>query len=581
MRRRPPPPSFAAKGRQRQQSETTSSGSSDGGGGEKGGPASGARGGDDSDDKKQTQRLITTPAMFSWHDALVVYWEVPSSKAMRQEHLKWRPLSYMEYSLQHDGEKQLFHELYEKELISQGDYFDEITTSFSVAGVALSLTEKARERVPEVVGLVTAYVGKVADRMADKAWADNYFTTAARMTAVAFNSEEPENPVDQVMRCSENLLVLTDTPQLAVSAGRIMRVASGGLDAEQRGVLAQLLEALRPNKADAVVVIDRKRMTSQGLEELKFPNYDTVFSVAPLKLPPPASDTASAPPQPLSCVPKSVDVVLAPAEEAAQRREHCRWDGISNSNSNSSSNSSNGDIAASNTNTHTTTTTNTTNTPTRGLRYVDELYPETPYPPCLIKEDEALRVFWKGPARLKSPKVAAIMKLRLANDSATLSNAVAGRVYAEAMSHRIAAKLATLEPCGNTAKMQFSEGSLVLELEAHAEEFAGLVKTLAGALKEPPLDEHSFKDAVNVVMGEASDYSEKLAFQIGIDVLTSALRRHKYSKLEIVKLEKSFSWDEYGRAVEKYLRRGHLDVLIVGNVDAKQVSESVSQSVSQ
>eukprot|EP00918_Siedleckia_nematoides_P071638 GHVU01156462.1.p1 GENE.GHVU01156462.1~~GHVU01156462.1.p1 ORF type:complete len:216 (+),score=22.57 GHVU01156462.1:817-1464(+) len=29
-------------------------------------------------------RLISTPAMFSWHDALVVYWEIPSSSDLRQ-----------------------------------------------------------------------------------------------------------------------------------------------------------------------------------------------------------------------------------------------------------------------------------------------------------------------------------------------------------------------------------------------------------------------------------------------------------------------------------------------------------------
>ncbi|CEM24438.1 unnamed protein product [Vitrella brassicaformis CCMP3155] len=216
-------------------------------------------------------------------------------------------------------------------------------------------------------------------------------------------------------------------------------------------------------------------------------------------------------------------------------------------------------------------------------------------PPCNVLHSDGLIVWWKGPARFRTPNIDGRFLLRLNKTHISPRMAVYAVLHVylttEDATHAIADKLT----CEAGVSWDYEFGCFTLSAWGYAEHFWEVVSTVSslfGGVPDPNPDTYSrIQLILDEMMGALQAASSESLYQIAEDLLTDIEMPNKFSNTalleEVTKLSQmpvESVYEDYRTYVQNVATRSFVDALIVGNIDiedAVELSEAVAINVRQ
>ncbi|PFH35998.1 hypothetical protein BESB_056490 [Besnoitia besnoiti] len=216
-------------------------------------------------------------------------------------------------------------------------------------------------------------------------------------------------------------------------------------------------------------------------------------------------------------------------------------------------------------------------------------------PPCVLVTEESFTVFWKNSEPFNKPIIRGYFKTRIAADAATGINTLYGKIFTTLAGERARTDLAAFQGCGVDLIMSFTNGALILEIQAFSELFPTVLQRLIQVLKKAK-EETTAKDFWRIFKNlkeQLSDFSSMTPFELAMDVALSFVRRNRFSQIDLRQAATSASsapadeeaqFSQFQDFVKRVLSTNALDVFIMGDIsytDARILAEKYRAAMSQ
>ncbi|EPT29914.1 toxolysin TLN4 [Toxoplasma gondii ME49] len=543
-----------------------------------------------------------------WGKRLLVVWERRTNWTVRGYDEVFQPTALLEYLLEYPGEAALLNRLKAQGLIADAEYVDYTTSQKAFVALLFELTDEGEEKFEDVVSATLAYAEQLRTSVTETYILD-FFDEFARVANRSWTYKDPEDAVSAVIAAAEKLAVLPQRPDMVIAGGEF--VSLPGDRTLLVDVLKEELESFGRARASAIVVLPED--TARGSAEVvhAFRPYGVQFSVSAL----PSLAQAEKVGERISRTDAAEKMELLHAELASE-------DLISHSMIESSAFPLPPVLACNVAATVALTprrvpeicqSLSPVQFPIKGGRSDSELREsselplgprsesledaeveeerkklEASGPPCVLVTEESFSVFWKNAEPFNKPIVRGYFKLRVSAEDATAQNTLYGKIFATLAGERARTALASFQGCGVDLLMSFTNGALVLEIQAFSELFAPVLARLIEVLKESQdnVKQSDFNKIFNTLKVQLSDFSTVTPFELALDVALSVVRRNRFSQLDLrsAVTDASSQFEDFKVFLEKVLTKNALDVFIMGDIDyeeARKLAEDFRAALSK
>ncbi|KFH08128.1 toxolysin TLN4, partial [Toxoplasma gondii MAS] len=484
-----------------------------------------------------------------WGKRLLVVWERRTNWTVRGYDEVFQPTALLEYLLEYPGEAALLNRLKAQGLIADAEYVDYTTSQKAFVGLLFELTDEGEEKFEDVVSATLAYAEQLRTSVTETYILD-FFDEFARVSNRSWTYKDPEDAVSAVIAAAEKLAVLPQRPDMVIAGGEF--VSLPGDRTLLVDVLKEELESFGRARASAFVVLPEDAARGSAEVVHAFRPYGVQFSVSAL----PSLAQAEKVGERISRTDAAEKMELLHAELASE-------DLISHSMIESSA--------------------------LEDAEVEEERKKlEASGPPCVLVTEESFSVFWKNAEPFNKPIVRGYFKLRVSAEDATAQNTLYGKIFATLAGERARTALASFQGCGVDLLMSFTNGALVLEIQAFSELFAPVLARLIEVLKESQdnVKQSDFNKIFNTLKVQLSDFSTVTPFELALDVALSVVRRNRFSQLDLrsAVTDTSSQFEDFKAFLEKVLTKNALDVFIMGDIDyeeARKLAEDFRAALSK
>lgn len=568
----------------------------------------------DATSSTSTGKVYRVFRQHGWGKRLLLVWERRTSWAVRGFDEEFQPTALLEYLLEYPGETALLNRLKVQGLIADGEYVDYTTSQKAFIGLLFELTDEGEKNHEQVIAATLAYADTLRTSV-DDAYILDFFEEFAGVANRSWTYKDPEDAVSAVIGAAEKLAVFPQRPDLVVAGGEYVALP------EDRSVLVRVLreelQSFDSSRASAFVILPEGRARDAGQDVHVFAPYAVQYTVTELPAPEVArqvgakigrsaaekleavreaaesvqlrtqslvsvQETVFSLPPVLSCkLAAEVKLQRRPVPDVCQSLSPIQFPIQAERNE--------GEGAAKRAGFSTGAR--------AGVRDADaedddneQKKLEASGPPCVLVTEESFSVFWKNAEPFNKPVVRAYFKLRISAEDATGKNTLYGKIFTTIAGERARTALATFEGCGVDLLMSFTNGALVLEIQAFSELFASVLQQLIAVLKETreSVKEADFTKVFNTLELQLSDFSAVTPFEMAMDVALSVIRRNRFSQLDLRRAATESSsasqFEEFQNFVRNALTRNALDVFIMGDIDydaARELAEEFRAALSE
>ncbi|KEP63432.1 UNVERIFIED_CONTAM: toxolysin TLN4 [Hammondia hammondi] len=526
-----------------------------------------------------------------WGKRLLVVWERRTNWTIRGFDEEFQPTALLEFLLEYPGEKALLNRLKMHGLIANAEYVDYTTSQKAFVGLLFELTDEGEAKFEDVVAATLAYAEQLRSSVTDR-YILEFFDEFARVSNRSWTYKDPEDAVSAVIAAAEKLAVVPQRPDMVIAGGEY--VSLPGDRTLLVHVLKEELESFARARASAFVVLPEAAARESVEAVHAFRPYGVRFSVSALPSLAQAENVgerisrtdaaekmdllqaelasedlishsmieASAFPLPpvLSCnVAATIALTPRRVPEICQSLSPIQFP-IRGGRSDSEARETRGFPLG-----------------PRAERSEDaeveaeQRKLEASGPPCVLVTEESFSVFWKNAEPFNKPIVRGYFKLRVSAEDATAQNTLYGKIFATLAGERARTALASFQGCGVDLLMSFTNGALVLEIQAFSELFAPVLERLIEVLKESQenVKQSDFNKIFNTLKVQLSDFSTVTPFELALDVALSLVRRNRFSQLDLrsAVTDASAQFEDFKAFLENVLTKNALDVFIMGDID--------------
>ncbi|EEA08436.1 insulysin, putative [Cryptosporidium muris RN66] len=473
---------------------------------------------------------------------IMIYWpDESNSMTLMHESAEWQIFSFIKYYIENKGGNSLYTQLYNKGLAHKIEFFDHITTKYSIIGILITASDTNDETTQKIADLVTNYMDILSNKVKNEDnWLNSFYQNYTKMANIDFKYEETRNTAELVSQSAENLLMFPKEPEIAISAYHTPNkfLSKNNLSEIQKKVLISLVDTLTPNRASIIKLSDEDFSLKSSEEIKSFDPYDINYTLQDLHISPSSINELESMniDEILSCVPKNLSIINLNETSCPSYQENGRT--------------------------------------VNGTKILSV------YEPCCIYKDEKLTIFWKGPIH-KVPAIHLTFVQRLA--SSFINNNISGIIYAKihaiVMDKRYQEVIAPFSACGATTITDFNRGRFITAIDAYSSNFENIIDGIKNSYpfgnKKPT--EIEFNKALSNFKSQISSFSDVLAYEVGIDIASSIYLSNYYSKIELrdAVLKLNINYLDYLHHIDENFSEGYVDALIVGNIDSINSHEYV------